>query len=886
ENQPFEAHESTVKTPLKQTATSNQLLAEIQPAAFGHLTTPPKPNDISPGDPWTPTANLKMLISAASPEIRNREQEKRLTDSRSEIPEAKHFVVDHFSGDDYEKSQPSRKEKSLGLLCHKFLARYPSYPSTSKNNEICLDEVAEELNVERRRIYDIMNVLESLHMVSRLAKNKYSWHGRHNLKTTLQLLKKVAEENKYMQQLELIKKRESEQEPVDDGEKMKLMSEHVGLNLHNDISFVELPGMEFRAASVNSRKDKSLRVMSQKFVMLFLVSTSQVVSLEVAAKILIGEDHVEYLDKSKFKTKIRRLYDIANVLSSLELIEKVHVTEEKGRKPAFKWTGPAVFSDIQGPQPILTAAMVGASRPVEGKFSKENCSKNLFHARNKQGFTRHSSLIKVAKSMRSDWRKIRSAPSSPIKKNTSHIPLSCPNKMAQLAAICKQQLDEQSRKIKNRNVKLDIPCASALPLEPCLKARPFLLPSQAEMLPLMTSSMSPAAVSPIHSSMPYAVYLHPSQTQIVTACNPGLAIQPVPSASAIRKASPVAARSQAVPAQVLTEDDGSRLERNDATAQDQNLCLAKEQQEGTKDALVPEKCFKRCNALLEESPTKKCKSEEVELQDVLLVSSIKLCTSEPRVVWWLRGEHVMSKKAQSSLTFHLGQEDLTSPTRQQSEKMDQHLEYQPEQQKQEDVLKYDKIAIAQGIPAAFVAHKLKTWFPSAFLIPLPQCTRFVSGTTLSNQEKAEVPPAEQESCGSSVVGGIPATSDLTAVNVPALHIAPLSLMLPPSAVAALPVLDSTALASAHASPVQVPDSSMLNFTLQHLGLIPTSIKVSADQGLGPALIFPGAECVTSVPRSEGLKQGKTLQNILPARSHDCSGKTVPTAPLQQVRELF
>lgn len=54
---------------------------------------------------------------------------------------------------------------------------------------------------------------------------------------------------------------------------------------------------------MNSRKDKSLRVMSQKFVMLFLVSTPQIVSLEIAAKILIGEDHVEDLDKSKFKSK-------------------------------------------------------------------------------------------------------------------------------------------------------------------------------------------------------------------------------------------------------------------------------------------------------------------------------------------------------------------------------------------------------------------------------------------------------------------------------------------------------------------------------------------------------------------------------------------------------
>lgn len=57
------------------------------------------------------------------------------------------------------------------------------------------------------------------------------------------------------------------------------------------------------AASVNGRKYKSLRVMSQKFVMLFLVSTPQIVSLEVAAKILIGEDQLEDLDKSKFKSK-------------------------------------------------------------------------------------------------------------------------------------------------------------------------------------------------------------------------------------------------------------------------------------------------------------------------------------------------------------------------------------------------------------------------------------------------------------------------------------------------------------------------------------------------------------------------------------------------------
>lgn len=42
--------------------------------------------------------------------------------------------------------------------------------------------------------------------------------------------------------------------------------------------------------------------------------------------------------------KVRRLYDIANVLTSLNLIKKVHVRAERGRKPAFRWLGSVDFS--------------------------------------------------------------------------------------------------------------------------------------------------------------------------------------------------------------------------------------------------------------------------------------------------------------------------------------------------------------------------------------------------------------------------------------------------------------------------------------------------------------------------------------------------------------
>ena len=64
---------------------------------------------------------------------------------------------------------------------------------------------------------------------------------------------------------------------------------------------------------------------------LFLASKLNVVSLDTAARILLGDSQ----DDAKLKTKIRRLYDIANILCSLHLIQKVHLANS--RKPAFLW---------------------------------------------------------------------------------------------------------------------------------------------------------------------------------------------------------------------------------------------------------------------------------------------------------------------------------------------------------------------------------------------------------------------------------------------------------------------------------------------------------------------------------------------------------------------
>ncbi|CAI5732698.1 unnamed protein product [Hyaloperonospora brassicae] len=70
-------------------------------------------------------------------------------------------------------SSASRYDNSLGLLTKRFVELIQSAPS----KDLDLNTAAESLGVQKRRIYDITNVLEGIGLIEKTSKNNIHWKG-------------------------------------------------------------------------------------------------------------------------------------------------------------------------------------------------------------------------------------------------------------------------------------------------------------------------------------------------------------------------------------------------------------------------------------------------------------------------------------------------------------------------------------------------------------------------------------------------------------------------------------------------------------------------------------------------------------------------------------
>lgn len=185
---------------------------------------------------------------------------------------------------------------SLRQICGKMLKCFHDKSS----QDIYLNEFSLEQKVERRRIYDVVNILEAFDIVTKRAKNVYQWNGLACFIVRLKLLE-VAEKS--------------------------------GLGALHIFPFEKNPILT---------KKKLLTFLALRVLRLFSAGKEVLSFPEILE--LCGPEHTGpevFADDGDAKNRVRRLYDIVNVFRSLGLIIKC--PRISGKK-LYLWKGEAGFS--------------------------------------------------------------------------------------------------------------------------------------------------------------------------------------------------------------------------------------------------------------------------------------------------------------------------------------------------------------------------------------------------------------------------------------------------------------------------------------------------------------------------------------------------------------
>lgn len=211
-----------------------------------------------------------------------------------------------------------KKEKSaLSLLCEDFLFKFGHMNEDGSPSHFKLQIVAAHCNVPRRRMYDVINVLESIGVVKRTAKLKYIFHG-----------------------------------------------------------YDQIPDVLTNIVRTEEESNKSVGHLTRKMIRVLLQHNGTMPTSHLAAK-LIGPDVApEPIKKQRSQRQItieRRLYDIASVLTSIGLLERV---QQQKRVPTIVWTYGWMPGSSHDPPVLSVARMALEPHPSLEPLTDEQIGKS------------------------------------------------------------------------------------------------------------------------------------------------------------------------------------------------------------------------------------------------------------------------------------------------------------------------------------------------------------------------------------------------------------------------------------------------------------------------------------------------------------------------------
>ncbi len=161
---------------------------------------------------------------------------------------------------------------------------------------IYLNEFSKRLQVERRRIYDIINILEGFDIVVKKGKNIYIWKG-------------LAAFNLKLKILDVLNKKKAT----------------------NSLKIFNFESMR------HTSKKKSLTYLSIEFLKKYYKKNSSFSFKEIIKHFRSQQTNIfqsQVIKPGSYKNKIRRLYDIINVFKALGMLSK---TVNSLGKTVFVW---------------------------------------------------------------------------------------------------------------------------------------------------------------------------------------------------------------------------------------------------------------------------------------------------------------------------------------------------------------------------------------------------------------------------------------------------------------------------------------------------------------------------------------------------------------------